>query len=50
MSDISLSSNKNFSRGRMPDGTANPIDMHVGNRIRLRRLSLGLSQEKLAAA
>lgn len=25
----------------------NPIDVHVGARVRLRRLSLGLSQEKL---
>lgn len=35
-------------RGRMPDGTPNPIDVHVGRRIRLRRFLLGLSQEKLA--
>lgn len=36
------------SRGRLPNGEANPIDVHVGNRIRLRRQLLGLSQEKLA--
>lgn len=36
------------SRGRLPNGEANPIDVHVGNRIRLRRLVLKLSQEKLA--
>lgn len=35
-------------RGRLADGTPNPIDMHVGGRIRLRRSVLGLSQEKLA--
>lgn len=35
-------------RGRMPNGEANPVDVHVGERIRLRRLLLGLSQEKLA--
>ncbi len=35
-------------RGRLQDGTPNPVDTHVGNRIRLRRLMLGLSQEKLA--
>lgn len=35
-------------RGRLSDGTPNPIDRHVGGRIRLRRTMLGLSQEKLA--
>jgi transcriptional regulator with XRE-family HTH domain len=30
--------------------TASPIDAHVGSRLRLRRVMLGLSQEKLAAA
>lgn len=37
------------SRGRTPTGQPNPIDVHVGNRIRLRRTLLGLSQEKLAS-
>ena len=36
------------SRGRTPTGEPNPIDVHVGNRIRLRRTLLGFSQEKLA--
>ena len=36
------------SRGRTPSGQPNPIDVHVGNRIRLRRTLLGMSQEKLA--
>lgn len=36
------------TRGRMPNGDANPIDVHVGERIRLRRNVLGMSQEKLA--
>lgn len=40
---------KKTLRGRLPDGTANPIDIYVGNRIQLRRKLLGLSQEKLAA-
>lgn len=40
---------KKSSRGRTPSGEPNPIDVHVGNRIRLRRTLLGLSQEKLAA-
>ena len=35
-------------RGRTPSGQPNPIDIHVGNRIRLRRTLLGMSQEKLA--
>lgn len=39
---------KKSTRGRTPDGNPNPIDVHVGNRIRLRRSLLGLSQEKLA--
>ncbi len=37
------------SRGRMPDGTPNPIDVFVGERLRLRRTMLGLSLEELAA-
>ncbi len=40
---------KKSSRGRTPQGEPNPIDVHVGNRIRLRRTLLGLSQEKLAS-
>ena len=35
------------SRGRLPSGQPNPIDVHVGNRVRLRRTLLGLSQERL---
>ena len=31
-------------------GNPNPIDVHVGSRVRLRRTLLGLSQEKVAAA
>ncbi len=36
------------NRGRMPDGSANPIDKHIGAQIRRRRLLLNISQEKLA--
>jgi len=36
------------NRGRTSDGNPNPIDKYVGARIRLRRLALGWSQEKLA--
>lgn len=39
------------SSGRMASkGFPNPIDVHVGNRIRLRRTLLGMSQETLAEA
>lgn len=40
------------TRGRRgsPDGKPNPIDVHVGGRIRLRRTLLGMSQEKLGEA
>jgi transcriptional regulator with XRE-family HTH domain len=30
--------------------TANPIDTHVGSRLRMRRMMLGMSQEKLGEA
>ena len=30
------------------DRSPNPVDLHVGLRIRLRRKELGVSQEKLA--
>jgi DNA-binding XRE family transcriptional regulator len=30
--------------------TANPIDAHVGSRLRMRRMMLGMSQEKLGEA
>ena len=36
------------SRGRTPQGAPNPVDVHVGARIRMRRNLLGWSQEKLA--
>lgn len=31
-------------------GTADPIDKHVGHRLRIRRTLMGMSQEKLAEA
>lgn len=40
-------------RGRTrgsPDGKPNPVDIHVGSRVRLRRTLLGMSQEKLGEA
>lgn len=39
---------KGTIRGRLSDGTPNPIDRYVGTRVRLRRCMLGLSQERLA--
>jgi transcriptional regulator with XRE-family HTH domain len=44
---------RTHSRGdveRLPPGTPNPVDIHVGSRVRLRRTLLGLSQEKLGEA
>ena len=35
---------------RLPPGISNPIDIHVGNRLRARRMLLGISQEKLGEA
>jgi transcriptional regulator with XRE-family HTH domain len=34
----------------MPRGALNPIDKHVGSRLRMRRLMLEMSQSKLAGA
>ena len=31
----------------MAKRNANPIDVHVGNRVRMRRMLIGMSQEKL---
>lgn len=36
--------------GRLPPGVSNPVDQHVGSRLRQRRTLLGLSQEKLGEA
>lgn len=35
------------ARGRQPNGEPNPIDIHIGNRLRLRRQILQLSQQQL---
>lgn len=35
-------------RGRLPNGNPNPVDKHVGNRMRERRILAGMSQEKIA--
>src|SRR5437016_10124339 len=36
--------------GRPKIDTPNPVDVHVGSRVRLRRTLLGMSQEKLGEA
>jgi transcriptional regulator with XRE-family HTH domain len=38
------------ARGRSSFGKPNPIDVHVGHRLRLRRTLLGLSQQKVGEA
>ena len=45
MSEVS----KISTRGKLPNGAANPIDLHIGERIRQRRQLLQLSQERLAS-
>ncbi len=35
---------------RIKTGKPNPVDVHVGSRVRLRRTMLGMSQEKLGDA
>ena len=34
----------------MPSKPPNPVDRHVGSRVRMRRIMLGMSQEKLGEA
>ena len=46
--NMSAENSRKVSRGRTPNGQPNPIDIHVGNRIRQRRMLLNMSQEKLA--
>jgi transcriptional regulator with XRE-family HTH domain len=40
---------RKITRRRVP-GVSDPIDVHVGSRVRLRRTLLGLSQERLGEA
>ena len=39
---------KNFIRGRIDDNEPNPVDVHVGKRIRLRRTILHITQQQMA--
>jgi transcriptional regulator with XRE-family HTH domain len=41
---------RHSSRGRTEDGKPNPVDIHVGARVRLRRTLLGMSQDQLGEA
>ena len=41
---------KSTSKARLDNGEPNPVDSHVGARIRQRRLRLGMSQTELAKA
>lgn len=44
------SNNESRRQKRLPPGVSNPVDIHVGQRLRLRRTLLGMSQEKLGDA
>ncbi|WP_249208681.1 helix-turn-helix domain-containing protein [Magnetospirillum sulfuroxidans] len=46
----SPTNSRQSARGRTPSGLPNPVDVHVGVRIRQRRTLLGLSQGQLAEA
>ncbi len=37
-------------RKRVQKKSPGPVDRHIGNRVRTRRIMLGMSQEKLADA
>ena len=50
MADVSSPRGRRSSTRRYPPGTPNPVDIHVGSRVRLRRTLLGLSQDKLGQA
>ena len=41
---------RQMKKKRLPPGVPNPVDIHVGGRVRQRRTLLGLSQEKLGDA
>lgn len=44
------SSLRQAARKRAPDAGPNPVDIHIGKRLRLRRMLIGLSQEEVATA
>ena len=42
-----MAARRGSRRGRTATGQPNPVDVHVGGRVRQRRTLLGMSQEKL---
>jgi transcriptional regulator with XRE-family HTH domain len=50
MAQVASARGRGRGRGRSPSGKPNPVDIHVGGRIRLRRTLLGMSQQKLGDA
>ena len=46
----SVNKNRNVKKKRLPPGTPNPVDIHVGSRLRMRRTLAGMSQEHLGNA
>jgi transcriptional regulator with XRE-family HTH domain len=47
MAQQKIAVSRRASRGRTPSGRPNPIDEHVGARVRMRRTLLRMSQERL---
>jgi len=43
-----MTHSKKLSRGRTPDGSPNPIDIHIGSRIKKQRRNCGLTQKELS--
>jgi len=43
-------SRKHVKVEKLPPGVPNPVDIHVGSRVRLRRTLLGMTQEHLGAS
>jgi transcriptional regulator with XRE-family HTH domain len=46
--DYTPAQRKKSPRGRLASGAPNPVDVHIGKRVRLRRMMIGLSQEEVA--
>lgn len=44
---IDVPTNMSLTSARMAGKKPNPVDQHVGSRVRLRRMLLGMSQERL---
>lgn len=48
MAEVLSGATEKKPRSRLPDGSANPVDTHIGSRVRYRRTLLGLTQSDLA--